>query len=66
MSEEERIRGQCERVLNAQGRDREPAVSALRIAIRKYLEDQSDEKFLGEVLKMPHVAASITDKKRGA
>jgi hypothetical protein len=66
MSEEEQIRQMCVCVLNEQGLSRARAVSRLKVAIRKYLEDQSDEKFLGEVLKMPHVAALITDKKRGA
>jgi hypothetical protein len=66
MSEQEEIRTLCVRALNKQGLSRALAISRLRVAIRNYLEDQSDEKFLAEVLTMPHVAVLIMDKKRAA
>jgi hypothetical protein len=61
MSEEERIRELCIRVVNAKESD-ETAVSALRSSIKQYLEDQSDELVLADLLKMPDIAEAIKKK----
>jgi hypothetical protein len=65
MPQEERIRELCERVVNAEARNRPLAVEELRMAIRKYLGLQSDPNAVGDVLRMPNTFTS-REKKRAA
>lgn len=62
MSEEGRIRELCFRVVEAKGSDREAALSELRSSVRQYLEDQSDELVLADLLKLPDVADAVRKK----
>jgi hypothetical protein len=65
IDENQRIRDLCIRVLNAMDADRESAIIALQSALRQYLEDQSDELVIAELLKIPDVAPSIRKKGNG-
>jgi hypothetical protein len=65
MSEEERIRELCARVVNADARNRPMAVEDLRTAIRNYLSLHSDPNATSDVLRMPHTSTP-REKKRAA
>ena len=52
MSDEETIRELSFRAVNTTEADREAAITALKVAITQYLEEQSDELLLAELHKM--------------
>jgi hypothetical protein len=62
MLEEDRIRELCSRVVSSTDSDPEVTVTALRATIKQYLEDQSDELVLENLLKLPDVADAIRKK----
>lgn len=59
MLEEDRIRELCSRVVRGRDSDPEATVGELRSAIKQYLEDQSDELVLANLLKIPDIAKAI-------
>lgn len=61
MLEEARIRDMCLRVLIAEDGNRDRAIEELGIAVRQYLEDQSDEIVLADLLNIPDVAATMRE-----
>ena len=62
MLEEDRIRELCSRVVSSTDSNPEATVTALRTTIKQYLEDQSDELVLANLLKLPDIAAAIRKK----
>jgi hypothetical protein len=69
MSQEERIRELCIQLVNAHDHDREDAIGELKLAIRRYLEAQSDQQLKVNVRKMPEPATATTirtNRKRAA
>ena len=62
MLEEDRIRELCSRVVSGGDSDPEATVGALRSATKQYLEDQSDELVLANLLKLPDIANAIRSK----
>ena len=62
MLKEDRIRELCSRVVSGRDTAPEASVAALRSAINQYLEDQSDELVLADLLKLPDVAKAIRTK----
>lgn len=51
MSDEEQIRKLAFRVVNATDEDRDADITALKIAMARYLEEESDELLLCELQK---------------
>jgi hypothetical protein len=66
VSDEERIREHCTRLLKAKHEDWEREARALGSAITEYLQDQSDEIVLADLLSMPEIAAAIASNKYAA
>ncbi len=66
MIEEDRLRKLCARAVNATAGNRESAINALRLAVTRYLELNSDEVVITKLLRMPDVAAAMKNKKRAA
>lgn len=62
MLKEDLTRELCTRVVRGRDSDAEATLDALRSAIKQYLEDQSDELVLANLLKIPDIAKAIRTK----